>query len=445
MKLAMNTLMNTLSLRPALAGLVGAALCLAVAGPVLAGAVYVPVASDEAVGGRIYTTRVWVSNPTADVLQFRTLFIASLADGTIDDRTVRPFQQVPPGATLLLEDVVPLDAAGMLEIDADTDLVFSSELVPKVGEVELPSARVPLVSADNLLPAGQVAQLQGLQRTTAGTVSNVGIVNLGTEATSCSARVYRPGGARVGGTAILTVPPVSHQQFDEALGLLGLQDVHNIRIEISCDQSFYAYATVYGADPEQTLFIQPSVNASPDLRAPGVPLPFTEFHQPGTFLAASVADPYRAFQLPIEPNQLLSRIEVEFDFFLGRFNTDLFHTVTSLRSDGLFFEVAIRGDNSRTFWDTPGQSAREGGPWRAGGSYHIKMSYDVLEDTAMLEVFERGQLVQTLEAQANRPLLGPLDGSLRLDFSQRKVVDNAFFPLWGSRFSNLAVKMFELP
>lgn len=426
---------------------------LAVATPALAGSVYLPIASNETIGGKQLHTELWISNPTGEVLEVTTLFIPSRTDGTGTDRNLLIPRQIAPGATLFISNTTPAGASGMLEINADPALVFSSELVAETlppveteagsGNVSAPGARLPLVSSENLIPAGGVAQLQALVRTPAGTVSNVGLINLSQEPARCTARVFTASGGQVGGTAILPLPPLSHAQFNEALAILGLDDASNVRVELSCDQEFYAYGVVLGEEPQETLFIQPSVSGDSSLLAPGLLPPFVEFRVPGNFLVANRANSYELFQLPVERGVAYGFIEIDFDFFLGGFNTHLFHTIFSLRSGGLYCELTIRGDNSRTFFDTPDQSVRATGPWRPGRDFHVHVVYDVVENTAVLEVSEFDEVVQRLEARANRSLLGAVDGSLRLDFSQRKVFDDAFFPLWGSTFSNLEVRVFE--
>jgi len=416
---------------------------LAFAPPALAGTVYLPIAVDETVGDKSVHTELWISNPTDEVHEITTLFLPSRTDGTVEDRNLLIPIQIQPGTTIFVDNVVPSGASGMLEINADPELVFSSKLVMDNGDGHRTGARVPLLSSENLIPAEGTAQLLALARTSAGTLSNVGLINLAEEPARCTARVFTGSGSPVGGTAELSLPPLSQVQFLEALALLGLEDVNNVRVELSCDQDFYAYAVVLGREPDETLFVQPSVSGDSELLAPGLLPPFVELTAPGDFLRATRGNPYRLFQIPVERGVPYRSIEIDFDFFLGGFNTNLFHTVFSLRSGGLFCELALRGDNRRTFFDTPDESARATGPWRPGSTYHIHVVYDVVEDHAVLEVSEFGQVVLTMEAGANRTVLGAVDGSLRLDFSQQKVFDDAFFPLWGSTFSNLRVRVFE--
>lgn len=412
--------------------------------PAFAGTLYIPVASSQVVDDRNLQTQLFVSNPTDETLEFTTFFIASGSNGTLGDRNLLTPQQVAPGRTMFVQNAAPSGETGMLEVNSDAGLVFSAKLLQFDQSGELSGARLPLVGSQNLLAAGDVAQLLALERTQGGrTLSNVGVINLSQEASTCTAEVFTSAGTQVGGTAILPMSALGHVQFDEALALIGLQAANTIRVEISCDREFYAYATILARDPEETLFVQPSNRGDSALLAPGLLPPFVEFNRAGVFHNATQQNPYQLFQVPVEAGVAYDRIEIDFDFFLGGFNTDLFHTVFSLRSGGLFCELTIRGDNRRSFWDTPDQSVRATGPWRPGNTYHVHVTYDISEDLALLEISQNGQVLQVMEARANRPVLGAIDGSLRIDFSQQKVFDNAFFPLWGSRFSNLEITVFE--
>lgn len=186
-------------------------------------------------------------------------------------------------------------------------------------------------------------------------------------------------------------------------------------------------------------------------RLPSAAQPVT-LSRPGVFLRADRQDPYRVFELPVERGAAYRSIEVEFDFLFGGYNSPLFHTVASLRGDGIVFALTLRGDRGRTLFDLPGNGTQAGkGPWRSGSRYHVRVQVDVEENRAVLEVSQGGRLVQRLQGKAGRRRLGAYGGKpLRLDFSQQKAYDDAFYPLWGSTYSDLQVRLepaggFNLP
>lgn len=225
--------------------------------PLAAAKLYVPVATNEPFAGRVYKTRLWVSNPTDATSELRLRFISAGTDGR-QGALGGPIR-VAPRSSVLVDGLVPNGQSGAIEIEADAGLFFYSELTPVIGKQRRSAARVPVVSADNLVPGGELSQLQGLVRDTGvGTVTNVGILSLSDTENDCSAAVFRSNGDPVGGTVGFTLPPLGNLEFDRALALIGLGSVDGIRVDFTCERDYYPYATIFGGDPEETLFIGPS-------------------------------------------------------------------------------------------------------------------------------------------------------------------------------------------
>lgn len=165
------------------------------------------------------------------------------------------------------------------------------------------------------------------------------------------------------------------------------------------------------------------------------------FQRRGVFLDATRAHPYAAFELPVERGVSYRRIEVDFDLDLGPFHSNLFHGIHTLRGDRLYYSLLVRADNRRTIVDLgrDTRSIKRTGPWRPGGRYHLRVVFDVDRRRVEVEIRQGGSVLQRLSGEIRRLDLRARRKPLLLEFSQRKVQDNAFFPLWGSRFSNLRV------
>src|SRR4051794_41127953 len=134
-------------------GLLAAAAAL----PVHAGTIYVPYATDEAVGSARYRTEIAVTNPGASPARVQTLFVT--ADGVAHPgRTV----SVAPHGTALIADLAPAGQHGRVEVTGPEALVVSARLNAYGQDGSLLSSAVePVVSADSLIPAGQAIHLQG--------------------------------------------------------------------------------------------------------------------------------------------------------------------------------------------------------------------------------------------------------------------------------------------
>lgn len=236
----------------------------------MAGTVYVPVATNRTINGIQYQTQVWITNTGEETGRFSTLFIPNIADGTERDNMPEPVEvPLTANGTFFLRTIAPVNQRGILEIDADPDLVVTARLVAILpnGDEQL-GATVPVLSAENLSAEGAKAHLLGILRTV-DSVANLGIVNLGFEEAQCTLRAFRITGQQIADTAVITLNPLTMVQFDDVLGFVGVNNVSDSRFEASCDRNFYAYATLYDAPTGDTVFVSPSTEATSALQPPG--------------------------------------------------------------------------------------------------------------------------------------------------------------------------------
>lgn len=449
----------------------GSLALLAMVGPLAAGQVVVPVASGATSNGTAYRTRLWVSNPSGTARFFATAFIATGGDGTKQETFGAPVY-VQPGATLLVDGAAPAGKAGFLEVSGAPQLSVAArlELVDVNGNV-LSSAALPVVGSQSALAANAVAQLQGLEQERAtGTTADFVIVNLARAAAQCTVSAFGADHSSLSPTAVLSLPPLSHRNFSGVLQTLGQGDVSGVRLQVSCDHSFYTYATVYEVGGPQTNVLTPSAALSADLTgAPsgsgsggtggtggsggsGSPPPAgaQTFNVPGVFLNATTAVSAKNYNLPLTAGVSYQRITVDFDMYLNRWQTDLFHGIVALRRVGasralrvLYVGVQLRGDNAKTTLDLGyhEQFVKTVGPWKEQHSYHVRLDYDVVGRTVTLQAFQGGALVYTIQGPAYNLDLRDNGNKVHVDFGQTGIADGAYFPPIGWTFSNLQVVM----
>lgn len=244
-----------------------ALLCAALAVPAFAGSVYVPYVDELAIGDAQYRTEVWVTNQDPERIRgFEYYMIRSLADGT--QRPTEPVRRVMrPGLTIRLQVT---DGPGILEIDGPAAIVTSARLVrvDATGAAQ-GGTQVPIVSSENLVPAGETAHLQGWERNGNGRVTNLGLLNLANEQTQCLISAFRSDSSQINQTALVTLPARTHIQYPDALGILGEVDLTDARAEVSCDQPFWAYASVYLPSTGDIVFIGPARTGASELVRPG--------------------------------------------------------------------------------------------------------------------------------------------------------------------------------
>src|SRR6185436_8929130 len=93
------------------------------------------------------------------------------------------------------------------------------------------------------------------------------------------------------------------------------------------------------------------------------------------------------------------RVTVDFDLYLNKWQTPLFHALTSLRRNDktMYYGLIVRGDRAKTILDlSHEQMARGDGPWKQGTQYHIRIITDAGARTVTLRLFKAGALVHTV-------------------------------------------------
>jgi hypothetical protein len=444
--------------------------------PALAGTVYVPFATHQKVGTVVYKTGVWVSNPSDAPRRFTTAFIASETNGT--NRAASGSAVIQPRGSMLLTNVAPQGAHGMLEIDGAPQLVVRARLDAVAAGRIVSSTPVPVISGENWVPAGRAAHLQGLGVPAAGGKAGFGLVNLAAKAAECTVEAFRPNGAPIGRSVKLRAKPVSHRQLQETLAEQGGGTLADARLEVTCNRPFYAYATQLAGDGSQTVFVAPSGrllelalpgapsgDEGPDGKPepppgkPPVPTPTDPqppptppsgpttggaiVSAPGVFLDVRQGDSYRAFELPLQLDARYRKLVVDFDIYLANWQSTWFHGITSLKRNDktLYYGLLLKGDPTKTIVDLGReQQVKENFPWRQRTTYHVRMIYDLPAKRITAQFFQGGSLVHAL---AGRMMSNDLRAfgkyRVRVDFGLPGVAHSAYYPPYGSKFSNLTV------
>lgn len=414
--------------------------------PAFAGEVYVPFVVNKNINGATYRTRVWVTNTSTATQKANVRFLAENTDGTQpgSPSTV----SIAAGATMVLTNVAPADARGMLEVSGPAALDVTSRLEVVAGDGSyLGNAGVPVVAVANVIGAGKVAELQGLERTQRGTITDYGLLNLNASSTQCTIKAYRTNSAQIAQTVVITLPPLSMRYYGEALAILGQTIISDVRMQTTCDKQFFPYAVIYKPGAPETYFVTPSGTLDGDLVAGGGGNPggTVVFQQDGTYLAAKQGASYKSFTLPLINDVRYKKATVDFDMFIDRFPKGLFAGVMSLRRNDrtLFYGLIIRGDRQKTVLDMGIKddvvTGGNGGPWAERSTFHVNIDYDTTSGNLTFKVFQGSNLVQTLVGRLNHPDLVQSNNVVSIDFGMTGIADGAYFPPIGWTFSNLKV------
>jgi hypothetical protein len=452
--------------------------------PAYAGTIYVPVAPQQRVGDVSYRTQIAVSNPGAVTRQLTATFIQSGRDG-IRTGGAKGSVNVPAHGTSLLTNFAPAGREGMLEITGSELLAISARLeaVSATGRV-LSSTPLPVIGSDALVPGGITAHLQGIGRNATGYQHRFGLINLGTEAAACTMTAWRADGSPVGNPARLTAPARSHTTVAGPFAALGAAFYRDARLEMTCDQPFFVYALQLGpqgaglvSTPSRTLqsdlaSVDELVRArdddggrdfgggregggddddaggedggGDDNGGGSTVATQDNVRHKGIFLNARQGDSYKAFELPLRPGVRYKKVTVDFDLYVNKWSTPLFHSIASLRRNDrtLYYGLLMRSDRRKTIIDLGRERTATGvGPWAQRGNYHIRMTTDAQARSVKMEMFQGGKLVHTVSGpMTNWDLSVSAKTRMRVDFGATKVADGAYFPPFGWKYSNLAVK-----
>ncbi len=246
---------------------------LASVAPLYAGTVYVPYAAEVEIGGVFYKTRIWATNNSESVarrMQFR--LIQTEEDGTLEPDAQRVTVVVEAGETRVIQVGT---GEGLLELSGAPQFVVSARLVPVTanGAAVADGIQLPIISDRTLRAGGEMVDVQGLFKNGDDAIANLGLVNTAAESTTCSVFIIRQDGSLLGDPASITLPPLSQRQFDDALGLFNEPTLADARAVVSCDQPFYAYASIFNRANGNVVFINPSASLASTLDAPSAPPP----------------------------------------------------------------------------------------------------------------------------------------------------------------------------
>lgn len=427
-----------------------AAAALVWAGTAAAGTVYLPLAINGALDGKTYKSYVWVTNPSGGPQEVSVRYIPQDTVGVEPNAsTVTATLSVGAGQTFKL--AVGQAGVGMVEFSGPDDVIYSGRvesLTP--GGIVRSQAHLPLVGSDNVFPAGQVAHIQGGERTMSGSASHFGLATFGAEDGECTVKIFRADGSQIQSTVTLWGPALGQRWFADAFNMIGEPSISDARFETSCNVPFLPFTTIFASEPDSTQFVLPSVTGADNLgpAAPG-PQEGELVRLDGTFFTAVRGASIFDVELPIEPGVRYSQIAWEFDVVVPSIRDSAgtnFHSTTlllrpvrggthfahTIRGNGIYKSIIDLGDHQLVRGDSNG--------WSPNTMHHVKIVYDTDERRMVWELSRNGGVVERLVANIGSRNLTHQGEGLHVLFGLDKEYDHgAYLPPYGFRFSDLVV------
>ena len=440
--------------------LLGPLALLSALAPAFAGTVYVPVVTTKTVGTTTYSTRLWLANPGTVTRRFTIVFLPAGTDGTQRSGVTPQAFTMAAGGALLLTNLAPAGASGMLEITGAPQILTTARLdaADPLSTVTA-GAYVPAVSSKNLVAKNGSADLLGLERSATGRVTNLGVLNLGQQAAQCTVRAVSLTGTPLADPAVVNVAPVSLRRFDDALGILGVTAISDARLSVSCDQDFWAFAEVLGGTTPAVAVVTPTLSLDSALAPPGSGPPpppppaggSVVVERAGVFLIPVTGASDLDVPLPLVPGKAYRKATIDFDMTTAAFSPVFDSIVGFLRPGAtrddrtLYFGFNIRGTRGKTFIDLGvpvlEPAIKASFPWREQTAYHIKIVYDVQAKNMTLQASQNGQVVHNVSGGVFNLDMSDQGTGVLLKFGLPGVADFAYYPPLGWTFANLRAEI----
>jgi hypothetical protein len=378
---------------------------LGLAAPMRATTVYVPVVEPTNAHGAL-ATQLWISNFGSVERPYATAFLQA------DRAAAAPKSigaTVPADRAVYLDKVAAEGETGLLAIDAGDDLLVNAWVKSTHGK-NVFYAGLPVISPDNLVAAGGAAYLNGVGRDGSRDVTQLALVNLGEAASQYQVDVVAQDGSLVRSAGSVEVPAKSLSRFEDALGLRGTPAA---TAKVSCDQPFYALATLVDAKTSEVSFVNPAEAIEKATRAKA---PATSgagsliiFNQTGLFHTATKDNPKKILRIPVPGQFDASRVSAEFDVIAGPWNPRLKKGAHNLiffhrgrfRSNTLANINAFGPNNNKVKdaqnLDLPphySTSVQLGFLFQQGETYHISMLYSATDKRVTFGIYQNGTLVK---------------------------------------------------
>jgi hypothetical protein len=440
--------------------------------PAFAGSVYVPLATQRDIGPYSFSTEVTVANKAGtENRRFRSFFIPSGVDGTIRPEGTVSLTTVVAGTSNRF--IVDLDSndKGMLEIDGAPQIAVAARLVASQDGEEVSRVNLPVISSDNVIKAGETAYLLAWDRNTqTGDVVDFGLMNLSTEGNSCELDVVDADGNELISTLLLALHPLSHVQFEDALGLIGVDGVELARVGVTCNHDFYIYSLRYNLGSGDLSFQTPAGTGLSTLGldngvAPPPPASGCNngnicFTETGIFHTPTPGFPVR--RISYDPpdgtyQRLFARVEVRNGGW-NPANPSGTHNIFWLvrdRNRDMFGYVNVRGPNTNDLFVRHGFNLGQGDKPRlssgfqfpVGATYRFEYTYDTAARLIELIVFnESGTPILNLRGTPNINNINMDPGQqVLLDFGFRQGVNPNEPATYGWDYKNLLIELTPKP
>lgn len=348
-----------------------------------------------------------------------------------------------------LLDITP-NSPGLIKVDAEEGLTADEVALEAGGKTGGTGWELPLLTPANVFAAGSKAFVIGLSKA-ADNQSSLSIFNLGGTLAQCGFIALRPKGSKIEQRTGIGVPAFGARRIDDALRKSG--NGGGIVISVTCDQPFYAM----GAWPDEDR-TRVKVNY-PIATFPKAGTAVTMIDRKGQFLNCLPDYSFQRFTLPFEtaasgPGTRYKTLTIEFDVRTGDPEYVVIRNIVGmLRAGGrrfgktLFFgsfdrPQASGGPKMLVDLGTPyiETVVKRGADLSGLQNLHFRIVLDAQQHSLVYQITRGGNAIFNVTTGFFNDDLNAVGGDQPvLEFGLPGVADNAYFPPFRWKFSNLKV------
>jgi hypothetical protein len=346
-----------------------------------------------------------------------------------------------------LVDLTPVLTSGGMVVLTPTPGLDAVEVSMEIEQSPVRTGwKLPLLSINDFFNAGATVYVQNLAKNTDAT-NSLQIFNPGLKPANCKVTVLRPRGTALDERTGITVPPIGVIAIPDILRKVGTATAANVNAAVTCDQTFYALGALPAADRWESRVQYPTT------QVPGAKTAVTLENRPGEFFRVTRNNSVLNLPLALSPTTAYHSLAIEFDvavanppdFVVFRNVAGLFRTGGRRFNKTLYFGSFENFDKSKYVIDlgTPFIETTLKRPLAlAGGhSYHFSITLDNDQQSLhyLITNVARTAVVMDVLGGLYNPIASLGDNLPILQFGLPGVGDNAYFPPYGWRFSNLSI------
>lgn len=215
------------------------------AGTLGAEELFVPmVGQKQGLDGAWWNTEVWIANTSTSSGGYAVVFLPA-GQANLEGLHAEPeLEDVPPGATVYRNDLVPRGQTGVLRILTTPGIAAVGRVYSAAGRGSFGQA-VPALPRSAAIRPGEMGQLLGLRRTPQYR-TNIGLFNPSTEGGVVRIRLYQANGTQAGEQSY-RLAAGGYIQLNDVLHAFGITRGEHLRAELSGRVPCLAFASVIDA------------------------------------------------------------------------------------------------------------------------------------------------------------------------------------------------------